>query len=186
MTEFHTDGVEQNRQEVRPQQTQETAGLELPKTQQELEKLLQQTADKRVTQAVETVKAKLEQEWTSRLEVEKQEAARLAKMSESERFAALQQKREQELAQREQLLLRRELRSQAVEQLTMRGLPADLACALDYSDAESCTNSMAKVENAFRRAVQEGVNQRFNQVAGTPGGSSALPADDAFTKAFRR
>ena len=64
MTEFHTDGVEQNRQEVRPQQTQEAAGLELPKTQQELEKLLQQTADKRVTQAVETVKAKLEQEWT--------------------------------------------------------------------------------------------------------------------------
>lgn len=158
----------------------------LPQTPEELERLLQQTADKRVNQAVEKVRNKLEQEWLARLEVEKREAVELARMSESERFLAIQRKKETELARREEELIRRERRSTAVEQLVARGLPPELAGALDYSSEEKCRASLSEVETVFRQAVQSGINSRLAQVSGIPKGTQVTDGTDPFVRGFGR
>ncbi len=187
--ENNTAGAMENREGATgvSLEKQETAAIEMPKNRQELEKLLQQTADKRVNQALETVRSKLQQEWSARLETEKTEAARLARMTESERFAALQQKKEAELQKREESLSRRELRSSAVEQLAQRGLPAELAAALDYTSGEACEASMETVEKAFRHAVQEGINARLVRVSGTPAaGKTGDGCYDPFVRGFKK
>ena len=58
-------------------------------------------------------------------------------------------------------LTRRELKAEAVETLTEKGLPAKLAEVLDYTDADKCSASIEAVEAAFRAAVQQGVNERL-------------------------
>jgi len=184
-----TAGMIENREgsTAAPAEKQEAAAIEMPKSRQELEKLLQQTADRRVNQAMETVKTKLEQEWSVKLEAEKAEAARLARMTESERFAALQQKRETELQKREESLSRRELRSTAMEQLVKRGLPGELAAALDYSSNDACQTSMEAVEKAFRYAVQEGINARLTRISGTPAaGKVEGDVADPFVRGFKK
>lgn len=171
---------------VEQEEGQQNSTKPLPQTPEELERLLQQTADKRVNQAVEKVRNKLEQEWLARLEVEKREAAELARMSESERLAAIQRKRETELARREEELSRRERRSIAVEQLVARGLPPELAGALDYSSEEKCRASLSEVETVFRQAVQSGINSRLAQVSGIPKGSQVSDGSDPFVSGFGR
>lgn len=98
------------------------------------------------------------------------EADRLLSMTDEERAQA--RAHEEELASREQELVRRELRAQAIEQLAGRQLPAELADLLDYTDAEHCAASMETIERLFREAVQKGVERRIAGGAPRAGGGS--------------
>lgn len=96
------------------------------------------------------------------------EGEKLATMSAEERIKAQQEKaesdfkaREDALKQREAELTRKELRAQAVEALTGKGLPASLADILTFTDAEACNASIATVEKAFRDAVKAEVDKRL-------------------------
>ena len=96
------------------------------------------------------------------------EGEKLATMSAEERIKAQQEKaesdfkaREDALKQREAELTRKELRAQAVETLTGKGLPASLADILTFTDAEACNASIATVEKAFRDAVKAEVDKRL-------------------------
>lgn len=96
------------------------------------------------------------------------EGEKLATMSAEERIKAQQEKaesdfkaREDALKQREAELTRKELRAQAVETLTGKGLPASLADILTLTDAEACNASIATVEKAFRDAVKAEVDKRL-------------------------
>lgn len=93
------------------------------------------------------------------------EAEKLAKMSAEQRAQHEREQHERELQEREANITRRELRAQALEQLSERGLPSGLADVLNYTDAEQCSASMAAVEASFRAAVQQGVESRLK---GTP------------------
>ena len=128
--------------------------------------------------------AKLQRESDKRVEQARKdgmsEGEKLANMSAEERSKAEREQaesdlkaREDELKKREAELARKELRAQAVETLNGKGLPASLADILTYTDAEACNASIATVEKAFRKAVEDAVNARIAKSASNLPRSSA-------------
>lgn len=136
------------------------------------DELLRGEHERRVMQAVDEARRAWEQENEARLANARAEGERIAGMSAEERL----RERERQLAERERELTRRELRAAAVQLLTGRGLPGELAEALHIEDMESCQRSIECVERAFRQAVQEGVTRRLGAETPPMGG---MPADTA-------
>ena len=68
--------------------------------------------------------------------------------------------REESLARREAELARRELHARALDALSARQMPAELADLLDYADENRCTASLARVQKTWQQAVQKGVEAR--------------------------
>ena len=68
--------------------------------------------------------------------------------------------REESLARREAELARRELHARALDALSARQMPAELADLLDYADESRCTASLARVQKTWQQAVQKGVEAR--------------------------
>lgn len=95
------------------------------------------------------------------VEAARAEAEKLAGLDAEARARSEASRREAEIAAREQALTRRELRAEALETLAKKGLPGALADTLDYGDAERVRASLEGVENAFRSAVQLGVEERL-------------------------
>ena len=135
--------------------------------------------------------AKLQRESDKRVEQARKdgmsEGEKLANMSAEERSKAEREQaesdlkaREDELKKREAELARKELRAQAVETLNGKGLPASLADILTYTDAEACNASIATVEKAFRKAVEDAVNARIAKSASNlPRSSAAQESETA-------
>ena len=141
-------------------------------TQADVDRLISQTVARERTKAEEQAKAA------------RTEAERLAKLSADERTAAEREQREQELARRERELSRRELRATALQTLAEKGLPAELADALDYADADKCNATIAGVEKAFRAAVQKGVTDRLKGSAPKAAESTEATAESKFRAAL--
>lgn len=125
------------------------------------DKRYQSEFDKRVNKALETSRAK----WEEEARAQADEAAKLAKMKADEKAEYERKKREDELTKREAEITRREVHAEAVTQLTEKGLPAVLADILDCSSADKCAASMDAVEKAFNEAVQKAVNGKLSQPA---------------------
>lgn len=112
-----------------------------------------------------------------RVEEARTEAEKLAKMDADQRTAHERQAREQALTQREAEITRRELRTQAAEQLAGKKLPTDLLEVLDFTDADKCAASMVAVEKAFRSSVQAEVEARLKGSTPKASGTSKPPAE---------
>lgn len=165
-----------------PQEQQQTASERLDAILKN-DPALQSEYDRRQTKGLQTARGKWEQEAAEKMEAEKSEAAKMARMTaeqkaehERQKQAEVAEKREQELAKREQAIALREMRAEAAATLTEKGIPVVLLDALDYSDAENCTASIEKVEKAFRTAVQQGVEERLKG-NGQPMKQQDKPAD---------
>ena len=89
------------------------------------------------------------------------EDQRKAAMSAEERAGYEMSRREAELNEREKLLVRREVKAMAVEKLAERGLPRELADALNCDSEAECMKSIDRIERAFRQAVQAAVDERL-------------------------
>ena len=101
-------------------------------------------------------------------------------MSDDERERYALSRREAALDERERMIAERELRAMALEQLSQRGLPRELAEALPYESEERCLAGLDALEQAFRRAVQEGVDERLRGRAPSLGAAkSAESMSDA-------
>ena len=70
-------------------------------------------------------------------------------------------KSEQELANREQAIARKELTAEAKAMLSERGLPVELVSVVDLSNAEAVTESVASIQKTWEDAVQKGVSDRM-------------------------
>ncbi|MCI9312684.1 MAG: DUF4355 domain-containing protein [Erysipelotrichaceae bacterium] len=117
----------------------------------------QQDIDDAVTKAVKEAK----DQWDAQQKEKQSEAQKLAKMSKEERGEYETQKKEKELADREAELSKRELMSTAKESLIDKGLPIELAAALDYKDADACNKSINAIGKVFEDAVQKAVEDRI-------------------------
>lgn len=113
--------------------------------------------DRRISRALDTARSKWMQETGRRIEQVRMEE----RSSSDERISAEYAEREAELHRRENLLIERELRADAVKMLNERGLPPELIGAINLSGEENMKASMENAELAFRKAVQSGVEQRM-------------------------
>ena len=140
----------------------------------------QEEFDRRVQEAVNTALTNAQQKWQALTDDKLSEAEKLAKMNKEEKAQYLQQKKEKEIAAREAAVTRKELMAEAKGTLAEKKLPVELAEVLNYTDADSCNNSIAAVEKAFQEAVEAGVQERLK--GGTPPTKPPSADDTDLTK----
>lgn len=122
-------------------------------TQEEVEKLLQSEADKRVTAALK--KAERKQEAAVK------EAARLAKMDEEQRYQYELEQREKAIAAKERELALAENKAAAAAVLSNRGLSAELVNLVVAEDAEVMNSNISLLEKCFKASVKAEVEKRL-------------------------
>ena len=127
----------------------ETTQTEKTFTQKDVDKLIQDRL------------AREQSKWEKRVQDERTEAEKLAKMNADQKAKYAEEKRAAELEKREKEITTRELRATAFETLAEKNLPKELVDILNYSDAEQCNKSIESVEKAFQSAVEKAVNEKL-------------------------
>lgn len=135
----------------------ESTSNEKTETNQSKKTFTQKDVDKLIQERVAREQAK----WEKKVQDERTEAEKLAKMNADQKAEYEKQKREDELAKREKDITTRELRATAYETLAEKNLPKELVDILNYSDAEQCNKSIEAVEKAFQSAVEKAVNDKL-------------------------
>lgn len=152
-------------------------------TEENKETFTQAEVDARISKAVESAlnktKSKLETEYSQKIEEAKQEAERLAKLSEKERKDEEMKQREEALTNRMKELEQKELKSDAISDLSKKGLPATFADFLVQDNAETTLKNINALKETFDAAVNEAVKEKLRQEPPRTGGS--LGAGDGKT-----
>ncbi len=167
--QFFADGGE-GEGEGQQGEGEKPPAFEPPKTQEELDKLLQSNADQRVTAALKTAKQTWEQEKQAAIQAAEDEAKKLAGLSAEEQQKIKDDKYKADLEAREKALSQRELKIEAINVLSEKKLPVSFADLLLSSDAENTKKNIDTFETAFRQAVQDGVTERLKSPTPKGGG----------------
>lgn len=133
---------------------------------------MQAEFDRRVAKAIETARGKWDKEIDRKLGEARAEGERAAGMSYEEKLS----ERERALTGRERELSRRELRALAAQSLSAKGLPGELADAINCDDREAFERSIESAEKAFRGALQAGIAQRLGGAQPALGAELGDPA----------
>lgn len=118
-------------------------------TQEEVDKIV----NKRLARERKDIEAKIE--------AERAEAERLAKMSEAEKQQALFKKQVAEFEATKKAFEQERLLNETVKQLASKNLPTDFAEMLKAQDAESTFENIKIFEAKFNEAVERLVNERL-------------------------
>lgn len=156
-------------------------------TQADVDKLLQSETDKRVTEGLKTARAKWEEEFKGKVEQERKEAERLAKLSADEKRQEELKKKNEEIAGKETELRKRELKLDTIGVLSEKQLPVDFADFLMGNDAETTNENIKRFGDAFSKAIENAVNDRLrgNTPRGGQGGKDvdfSKMSDDEYFK----
>ncbi|MCA1025779.1 DUF4355 domain-containing protein [Cytobacillus kochii] len=149
------ENQEHNQQEQNSQEAVKTY------SQEDLDKLLQAETDRKVSKALETAKAKWQSEFEAKLEQEKTEAEKLAKMSESERLQAQFESEKEKFEQERQQFMRERLELETVKELSTRNLPTEFSRFVLGNDAEATKNNLDLFQTQFQQAVEKAVNEKL-------------------------
>lgn len=117
--------------------------------------------DRRIQKGIQTAITTEKEKWEILTDDKVSEAEKLAKMNKEEKAQYLQEKKEKEIQDREAAITKRELAAEAKNTLAEKGLPPELAEVLNYSDADSCKQSISAVEKAFQKAVEKAVEEKL-------------------------
>ena len=99
--------------------------------------------------------------WEAEQEAKENEAKKLAKMNADEKQKYQLDQREQELANREKAIARKELTAEAKAMLSERDLPVELVNVVDLTSAETVSQSVAVLQKSWEQAVQKGVQEKL-------------------------
>ena len=99
--------------------------------------------------------------WKSEQEAKENEAKKLAKMNADEKQKYQLDQRDQELADREKAIARKELTAEAKAMLSERDLPVELVNVVDLTSAETVSESITSIQKAWEESVQKGVSERM-------------------------
>lgn len=113
--------------------------------------------DKRIANALQTAKAK----WDEEKQTEISNAEKLAKMSASDRKAAEDKAKQEALDNREKQLNMREYRYEAKHQLEENGLPDSFVDMVLSEDAETTKNNIGAIKAEFDKAIEAAVNEKL-------------------------
>lgn len=149
-------------EETEQQETQESEQQEqVTYTQEEFDKQLQSEADKRVTEALKTAKAKWESDYKDKLKKEKDEAARLAKMSAEDRAKEEFEKQKQDFEAERKQFERDRLELQVKKNLNEQGLNESFSSFLIGEDADSSLANIKAFKGAWDKALSEAVKEKL-------------------------
>lgn len=149
-------------EETEQQETQESEQQEqVTYTQEEFDKQLQSEADKRVTEALKTAKAKWESDYKDKLKKEKDEAARLAKMSAEDRAKEEFEKQKQDFETERKQFERDRLELQVKKNLNEQGLNEGFSSFLIGEDADSSLANIKSFKDAWDKALSEAVKEKL-------------------------
>ena len=99
--------------------------------------------------------------WEAEQEAKENEAEKLSKMNADEKQKYQLDQREQELADREKAIARKELTAEAKAMLSERDLPVELVNVVDLTSAETVSESITSIQKAWEESVQKGVSERM-------------------------
>jgi|GEM_PF-504845 len=131
----------------------------------------QMKIDAAVAARLAEAKAKWEKEYQKKATAEQKEKERLSKLSEDERKAAELENSRKELEAKEAELKKKELRLEMVKVLADRKIPVQFMDYLIAEDSESTLVRITTFEKAFKKAVEDGVNERLKGKAPAAGGT---------------
>lgn len=122
---------------------------------------------------IDTIVKGKKSKWQKELEQEKNEAARLAKLSESERQKALIQKEKDDFEKEKAEFRKEQLFVEKGKQLTANGMPADFATRVIGETAEEILEDVKALREEWDRAVEAKVNERLASKSKTRVGTGA-------------
>ena len=161
--------------ERRDNSNKQTETSEKTFTQKDVDKLIQDRL------------AREQSKWEKRVQDERTEAEKLAKMNAEQKAKYEEDKRIAELERREKEITTRELRAQAYETLAEKNLPKELIGTLNFESAETCNASIEALEKSFQSAVEKAVNEKLR--GGDPPkssqGNNNNSLQDTIAKAMR-
>lgn len=158
-----------------------TGDSSTPKTYTEKE--LQSETDRRVTEALKTAQSKWVADYEKKLKSEKDEAARLAKMSAEERAQAEFEKERKEFERERESHNKERLEFECTKQLAAESLPVEFASMLTGADADATKKNIKTFKDAFAKAVEVSVKERLKgKTPNLPGNTEA--ETDAFLSGF--
>ena len=131
--------------------------LELPKTLEELQSMLQKEGDKRVSSA----RKKFESEFNSKLEAEREEATRLAKLSKAERDREAFEKERAAFELEKKELAHQKAVNEVVTELQTEGLPTIFATKLLGETSEATLENIKDFKKIWQEAIQKEVDNRL-------------------------
>lgn len=103
--------------------------------------------------------------WKAEQEKAESEAKKLSKMNAEDKQKYQLDKREQDLADREAEITRRELTAEAKTILSERGLPIELVDVVNLTDADSVRDSIDAIQKTWEAAVLKGVADKTKGIA---------------------
>ena len=159
--------AEEKKVEETTVETKEEGATTTPQTLDDVlkDKAMQSEFDKRVAKALATSKAKWQEEYDAKVQAEKNEAERLAKMSETEKFEHELAKIKAEKEQAQAKLNAYELKNEAQKIATEKGIDITLLDLIDYAKetADSVKEKLNTIETVFNKAVEKTVNEKLKQ-----------------------
>ena len=132
---------------------------------------VQAKIDAAVAARLAEAKTKWEKEYQKKAAAEKKEAERLSKLSEDERKAAELENSRKELEAKEAELKKKELKLEMVKVLAERSIPVQFMDYLIAEDSESTLSRITTFEKEFKKAVEDGVNEKLKGKAPAAGGT---------------
>jgi len=105
-------------------------------------------------------------------EIEKEEAKRLAKMSESERKTAEFEIEKANFAEERKLYQREKLELQVVKELSTKSLPTEFSKYLIGEDAETCMTNIKEFETKWQQAMAAAIDIKLRGKTPSNGGQS--------------
>ena len=125
------------------------------------EKEFQSEVDKRVTEALKTAQEKWQTDYDKKIQNERDEAARLAKMSTEERAKAEFDKQKEAFDKERESYNRERLEFECTKQLAAESLPVEFASMLTGTDADVTKSNIETFKSSFMKAVEAAVTERL-------------------------
>lgn len=122
-------------------------------TQEEVDALLQQETDRRISSA--------QKKWEKKSQEKVKEAEKLAKLSEQERFQYELEQREKAIAEKERQMALMENKAEASKALNERGISIALADFVVAEDADTMMENIKMLEDEFKKSVKAEVEKRL-------------------------
>ncbi len=146
---------EKNKETKEEDEKNKTKETEEGKTIEELltDEKFKAEFDSKIASAVKAAKAELQRE--------AEEAKKLSEMTEKEKTDYELKKREKEIVKKEAEITRRELRLEAVNRLKSANVPEDLVELVNFTNADTCTESANLISEKFKEAVQAAVEEKL-------------------------